>query len=597
MAVPMIQKTFKEIVNPNRDMEFSSARSSILAEAAAQKREAVEGHKLAVADALVKVTTCGVASSFLAEKLQDVREVLRLERAFTFKDALSYEPSTFIDPKRQSSTTLKKMASELARGAVEVADQGTFSIESRFRFINEMQKHFDGFKGSFARKELEDCRAVFSKICDKFLSVCASVDAIYPASNENAQKMRAMTNALKAYSKYEMGSETIQYQLDPHSQTRAPMGEFFQEFEKVSMALVDQIIEEAPAQPPAFSRIHETFRKRISQLDVDSSVEMGHHESMILRYFSMVESLRNPHLEASARTLYAEDAELLALEILDFNRRDRNLAVKALHKLGKSLGTELVPETVDDAYWQALEGNFAAAIAAPLEEKPVKEALAPYVRDIGRRAVGIKINVLERQLRPGTIERAVAALSAAVPEKDLVVDIFSANPKLFLDYQNCPEAFSRFVADLSSIMPTVFAAKAAGQEILPAQLATSEDIAFLQERLERVERFKTARQECLSVLSSLGFEDPEFAFTVLRRGPLVKGVYHTVSARTFDEFAKKAVEPSDRIDVPKCREALFKAGLLEHSSGDGLALPRNLSGDKGKMILWIRSNLPSADIA
>lgn len=597
MAEPMIQKTFKEIANPNRDNEHRVARDAVFTDAMAARHKAVEEHKQATAEVLIQLTTCGVAVGFLSEKVNDLREVLDVEKNFSFREALGYSAPEFKDPRRAASLALRHQTALFAQSIIATADSNPFSVDARFHFIQEMQGHVQKFKETFARTEINESRKIFSGLTDKFLAMCQSVEDLDPSNQVDVARMRLMTNALKSYAKFSMGSDTIQYRLLSGEDTQVPFAAFCSEFERLTMEMIHKIIDQGPGTPPAFAKIHENFRKKISELHEEPPFKVGNQESAILQYFSLTESLRLPDLEPGARALYAEDAELLLLEILDFNRRDRQVAVKALHKLGKSLGRELIPENVDDAYWQTLEGNFAIALGAPLEAKPVKEALEPYVKDIGRRAIGVNVPLLERQLRQGSVEKTVMALSTVIPDRELVTGILATNPQIFLEFQNDTETFRKFVKDLGNVMPIAKRAIAAGHEVSPRQLATSEAIVIFKEQRKQADQFRAAKQECLEQLRGMGFEDPDFALRVLRHGTFNRGTYTAVSARTFDDFARKSVEPSQRINVPECRKALFKAGLLEHSKGDNLVLSRNAPGELGKMITWMRNNPPSADIA
>ena len=100
----------------------------------------------------------------------------------------------------------------------------------------------------------------------------------------------------------------------------------------------------------------------------------------------------------------------------------------------------------------------------------------------------------------------------------------------------------------------------------------------------------------VEVLRDLGFTEPELALTVLRAGCLIRGSYITVSMRTFDDFAKKAIPTEHQHRVSAIRDKLVRVGLLDEGRGNQVALSHRTEGDTKTLLRWIKVNLPTADL-
>jgi hypothetical protein len=204
---------------------------------------------------------------------------------------------------------------------------------------------------------------------------------------------------------------------------------------------------------------------------------------------------------------------------------------------------------------------------------------------------------LEKTVIDGTVEKTIAAVSAVVSDRDLAISIISSNPKLFVDFQEDTKAFLRFTELLRAALPKVEAARVQGRTTLPGQLSSSEAIVRWTEGEGRVDAFRAKKGEMVQVLRTLGFAEPELALTVLRAGCLNRGNYIAVSARTFDDFARKELEKSQQHPVAALRAQLVRAGLLVEGRGGQLTLASGVEGDRKKLLTWIRSNLPTSDLA
>jgi hypothetical protein len=112
----------------------------------------------------------------------------------------------------------------------------------------------------------------------------------------------------------------------------------------------------------------------------------------------------------------------------------------------------------------------------------------------------------------------------------------------------------------------------------------------------RIDEFRATKAAMVEVLRDLGFTEPELALIVLRAGCLKRGSYITVSMRTFDDFAKKAIPTEHQHKVSAIREKLVRVGLIEQGHGNQMALSSRTEGDTKTLLRWIKVNLPTADL-
>ena len=602
MEPKTVTNVTRETLNPNRDAEFAAARAPIRESTLLKVREAQKAYVDARGETIVSLANLGFAASFLSAHVSDIRHIKSLKEGFSYRAAAKYTPKDgeAIQVDSVAMEAFKFATARLVQERTANSWRYCNSLQSHGLYIAQLEKTFEDIKVEFIKATSEECRARCLGMSEKMTELGARVRSLLPSLQPKVDQLCSCATALKTYALESLGAPTVSYDevttQGPQTKT-VPTDEFFARVEKAALDLTRVALNELPERAPAIQAILKHHGQAVAEQLEERPYSFTVDESLVLQHFSLKESLDNRKLEPAARRDYTELAEIVALSLVDLNRRDRAVAVKNLHRIGKQVGWDIIPAGIDDAYWQTLDVAAPAPAARAEDYQPVKQALAPFLKDFMLRTSGMKPAQLEKTVIEGTVEKTIAAVSAVVMDRDLAISIISSNPKLFVDFQEDTKAFLRFTELLRAALPKVEAARVQGRTTLPGQLSSSEAIVRWTEGEGRVDAFRAKKGEMVQVLRTLGFAEPELALTVLRAGCLNRGKYIAVSARTFDDFARKELEKSQQHPVAALRAQLVRAGLLVEGRGGQLTLASGVEGDGKRLLTWIRSNLPTSDLA
>ena len=602
MEPKTVTNVTRETLNPNRDAEFAAARAPIRESTLLKVREAQKAYVDARGETIVSLANLGFAASFLSAHVSDIRHIKSLKEGFSYRAAAKYTPKDgeAIQVDSVAMEAFKFATARLVQERTANSWRYCNSLQSHGLYIAQLEKTFEDIKVEFIKATSEECRARCLGMSEKMTELGARVRSLLPSLQPKVAQLFSCATALKTYALESLGAPTVSYDevttQGPQTKT-VPTDEFFARVEKAALDLTRVALNELPERAPAIQAILKHHGQAVAEQLEERPYSFTVDESLVLQHFSLKESLDNRKLEPAARRDYTELAEIVALSLVDLNRRDRAVAVKNLHRIGKQVGWDIIPAGIDDAYWQTLDVAAPAPAARAEDYQPVKQALAPFLKDFMLRTSGMKPAQLEKTVIEGTVEKTIAAVSAVVMDRDLAISIISSNPKLFVDFQEDTKAFLRFTELLRAALPKVEAARVQGRTTLPGQLSSSEAIVRWTEGEGRVDAFRAKKGEMVQVLRTLGFAEPELALTVLRAGCLNRGKYIAVSARTFDDFARKELEKSQQHPVAALRAQLVRAGLLVEGRGGQLTLASGVEGDGKRLLTWIRSNLPTSDLA
>lgn len=594
-------KTFNERVQPDLYREYKESREALVERTLEKLQGAREKHEARVAELLPSLATLRMQALETLAFVDDFGVGLKAFKKFTFEQALSYAAPETIDRADVSTIQLCSRASDWVRHRLAGFSLLSLSMPERFQRITALQVEFRKKQEGITTEMFKTARVKLSELATSVDNVRGLALDFPHGRPEAARSLDAVVKSLRAFSQEELLACEMSYRdLSEDGATKKVSNrDMLKILDYAITQVAEGVLESAAARPPGVSEILKQHARAANELKMPAALELNRQENLILRYFSLVESLSNPRLEDGARRRYSEMRDGLVPELQAMNRKDRAHSVKTLQRLGKSAGWEIVPNDIDDSFWATIGGRQQSTDASMgLSGAPVSDALKPYVQGVGRKVAGIRVKDLEREVKVGTVEGVVCVLKEVIGDSADVTAILSANPRLFLDFQKPEKAsFAQFVAGIRDAYPVVVTIRARGQEVSASQFCSVESARVLVQGEARRDLFVRAKKEALTTLRECGFEEPEVALAVLRRGTLVKGSYQTVSERTFDDFAKKGVAPADEIKVPAIREQLVRAGLLAKRSDGALSLPVRHDGKRGSLIAWIRTNHPGADVA
>jgi hypothetical protein len=591
----------RDLLTPRRDAAFEALCAPIRDTTLRKVREAQNAYDTARSEAVATLSHVGFGASFVLVGLGEIAGIKGLKEEFPYKEAATYTPK---DGEAMEAPSLpiaafKLTAAHCVQSCASNSSKFCDSLNSHGRYFAQLESAFEEMKAAFIKSNLEPWRALCLEISADVSTLGAGVLTLVPSHQSKVEQLGLLATALSRYARESLGAPKVTYDevtargLQPKT---VPTAMFLERIQEVVLDLLKTTSSELPKRAPAIQDILKRHGEVVAELPVEQPSRLTADQSLILRHFSLRESLENTKLEPMARREYLELAEIVALSIVELTRKDRADAVKHLYRLSKQVGWNLIPDGIDESYWATL--HVAAPAPAAREEcyQPVKEALAPFLKGGTIRMKGITPGQLEKFVREGTVEKTIAALTAVVQDQPLSIAILSSNPQLFVDFQNDVRSFLRFTQLLQEALPKVEAASSQGRPPLPARLSSSDAILGWMEGERRIDEFRATKAAMVEVLRDLGFTEPELALIVLRAGCLKRGSYITVSMRTFDDFAKKAIPTEHQHKVSAIREKLVRVGLIEQGHGNQMALSSRTEGDTKTLLRWIKVNLPTADL-
>lgn len=594
-------KTFAERVQPELYKDFTARRDELVLSTLVKMEAARTKHLETLAELLPSLAALKVASLESFMFLNAFGVGVKNFREFTFEQAMSYTPPKTVEPTEASTVQLCSRAAEWVQSKLSGFSRVGLDLPERVRRTAELQAKFHQNKEGITSELFKTSRERAWALASEIDTVCGRAQSVPHNRAGEFRLLEAITRGLRSFSQDDMLACEISVRGIAGEGVISKVNhlEMIKMIESSIARISEGVSEGAYSRPTEAREILKQHARAASELKMPPRVSLDRHEVLILRYFSLMESLSNPRLEEGARRRYTEMRDELVPDLQSMNRRDRAHSVKMLQRLGKAAGWEIIPNGIDDAFWVKIgEPATSSRVVSEPIGAPVHVALRPYLQDAGRKVAGLNVKQLERELTVGTVEAIVRELGAIIPDADDVTAILSANPRLFLEFQKGERGnFSEFLKALRDVVPALAAIRARGGDVLASQLATAESARALVEAEARRDAFMKSKDEVLSILADFGCEEPETSLIVLRRGTLVKGSYQTVSERTFDDFAKKGVDAADEIKVPAIREELLRLGLLSKRADGALSLPIRGEGKRGTLLAWIRAHHPGADIA
>ncbi len=318
------------------------------------------------------------------------------------------------------------------------------------------------------------------------------------------------------------------------------------------------------------------------------------------------------NLEAQ-REIFAAEVEALRNETAQLRRKilaldpeAREKACSELHRAGKALGRPMIPDGVDESFWQQSTMKVVVEENTPAEQVTVvsvpnsvlvSQLLSPYLKGHKRpEANQERARDILTIVSPETIHTAIAELSEVCPGVELRDAILASNPALFIDRHRNPDAFRTYLLCLEIVAPKLVAALESGAEVSVDQFSSIESIERWLEGEQRKEAFLAEKAEIESALADFGLEEPQLALSVLRNGCFHRGSYIRLSTQNFAKNA--AADGYSAREILDIARSLDRCGLLSFESRQG---PIELAATGGpevrKILSWVRLNLPPSDPA